>query len=55
MKTIIIGAALALALPGVAFAAEDMAKECCCEKMKDKDCCCDKHKGSDHADHHDKK
>ena len=55
MKSIIIGAALALALPGIALAAEAAKECCCCEQMKDKDCCCDKHKGSDHADHHEKK
>lgn len=55
MKTIILGAALAFALPTAAFAAEASMKDCCCEQMKDKDCCCDKHKGSDHADHQEKK
>lgn len=53
MKKLLLGAALAVALPSVAFAQDAPKKECCCCKdMKDKDCCCDK-KGGDHAGHGD--
>ena len=52
MKTILITALAALALPSAAFAAEPaaaMEKKCCCEKKQDEKGCCDKMKG--HEDH----
>lgn len=51
MKSILLGAALAVALPSAAFAQEAPKKECCCKDMKDKDCCCCDKKGGDHAGH----
>lgn len=55
MKRLLLGVALAVALPSVAFAQDAPKNECCCccKDMKDKDCCCDK-KGGDHAGHGDK-
>ena len=51
MKTLLIGVAMAAALPSAAAFAQDAPKkECCCEKMKEKGCCCDK-KDGDHAGH----
>lgn len=56
MKTILIAAMAALALPSAAFAAEPAAapemKCCCCEKMKEKKGCGDEKKGqNDHQGH----
>ena len=56
MKTILIAALAALALPSAAFAAEPVVapeKECCCEKMKDEKGCCDKMKGHEVHQGHD--
>lgn len=54
MKTLFAAMAIAVALPGVAFAqaAEKPKEERCCEKAKKegKDCCADMKKG-EHADH----
>ena len=57
MKKLFVAMAIAVAIPGVAFAqeAEKPNEECCCEKAKKegKDCCADMKKGEhgDHADH----
>lgn len=57
MKTKLILAALALAIPGTAFAAEPPAppKECCCCKKGEdgKMACCKDHapEGADHGSH----
>ena len=56
MKKYLLGLAVALALPTVAYAAEPapapVAKKCCCEKQGDgKDCCDKKTHTADHADH----
>lgn len=53
----LIGAALALAIPGVAFAADAGccgADKTCCKDGSDcckKDCCADMKKGGDHTGH----
>jgi hypothetical protein len=40
MKKIILGVAIAIAFPSVAFAAEGPKTECkCCKDMKDCTCC----------------
>ena len=54
MKSLFASIVLAaVAIPGAAFAADEMKKCCCCEEMKKADCC-DEHaadKGSEHAGH----
>ena len=58
MRRFLLTAVACIAIPGVALAAEPVAKpkECCCEKMKaqGKDCCADKDKAAkgDSADPH---
>lgn len=57
MKKYLLGLAVALALPGVAYAAEPaptpaVKKCCCCEKPADgKGCCDEKKQAADHSDH----
>ena len=56
-KLKLVGAALALSLPGAAFAASCCADMTCCKEGADcckegkKDCCADMKKGGDHAGH----
>jgi hypothetical protein len=55
MKTIILALAAAIALPGIAHAADPapVKKECCCKKHeKDgKGCCGEAKPGEDHSGH----
>lgn len=54
MKKYLLGLAVALALPTVAYAAEPVpaAEKCCCEKKADGKGCCDKKTpAADHSDH----
>jgi hypothetical protein len=53
MKKLIVAAAVCIAMPGLAWAAEAPKPEkCCCEKMKEKgkDCCAEMKKG-EHENH----
>ena len=54
MNKLILAAAVCIAVPGIAFAAETAPKpeKCCCDEMKEKgkDCCAEMKKG-EHADH----
>ena len=54
MNKLILAAAACIAVPGIAFAAEEApkAEKCCCEKMKEKGKdCCDEMKKGQHEGH----
>jgi hypothetical protein len=49
MKKIILGVAMAIAFPAVAFAADGAKTECkCCKDMKDCSCCPKEGKPEEH-------